>query len=101
MRRLRSSDNTSSVSARSNKHTKLTKAVSKNTNEDTHKSSHKVSSKDQVNQKLQSHVLASVTSNSTCSVDYRDENIIGISSKHAKFDIFLHYLKSLMLLNII
>ncbi|CAH8653503.1 unnamed protein product [Schistosoma bovis] len=80
LRRLRSSDNTSSVSARSNKHTKLTKVVSKNTNEYTHKSSHKVSSKDQVNQKLQSHVLASVTSNSTCSVDYRDENIIGISN---------------------
>ncbi|VDO96812.1 unnamed protein product [Schistosoma margrebowiei] len=79
LRRLRSSDNTSSVSARSNKHTKLTKVASKNTNEYTHKSSHKVSSKDQVNQKLQSHVLASVTSNSTCSVDYRDENIIGIS----------------------
>uniref|UniRef100_A0A3Q0KT99 UNC80 domain-containing protein n=1 Tax=Schistosoma mansoni TaxID=6183 RepID=A0A3Q0KT99_SCHMA len=80
LRRLRSSDNTSSVSARSNKHAKLTKVVSKNTDEYTHKSSHKVSSKDQVNQKPQSYVLASVTSNSTCSVDYRDENTIGISN---------------------
>ncbi|CAH8584739.1 unnamed protein product [Schistosoma turkestanicum] len=80
LRRLRSSDNTSSASARSNKHAKLTKVVSKNTNEHVTKSSNKMSSKDQVHQKPQLHVLASVTSDSTCSVDYRDENIIGISN---------------------
>ncbi|KAH8865931.1 Protein unc-80 like [Schistosoma japonicum] len=80
LRRLRSSDNTSSASARSNKHAKLTKVVSKNPSEHIHKSSYKISSKDQVSQKRRLHVLASVTSDSTCSVDYRDENIIGISN---------------------
>ncbi|CAI2734654.1 unnamed protein product [Schistosoma spindalis] len=109
LRRLRSSDNTSSVSARSNKHAKLTHVVSKNTNEYTHKSSHKASSKDQVNQKPHSHVLASVTSNSTCSVDYRDENIIGISSEKRRIcfvrempiSIFLVYFLALIQLPMI
>ncbi|KAK4476002.1 hypothetical protein MN116_001236 [Schistosoma mekongi] len=80
LRRLRSSDNTSSASARSNKHAKLTKVVSKNPSEHIHKSTYKISSKDQVSQKRRLHVLASVTSDSTCSVDYRDENTIGISN---------------------
>ncbi|VDQ13637.1 unnamed protein product [Trichobilharzia regenti] len=80
LRRLRSSDNTTSVSGRSNKHAKLTKMVSKDASEHTHKSSHKMPSKDHANQRPRLHVLASVTSDSTCSIDYREENIIGISS---------------------
>nr|CAH8869810.1 unnamed protein product [Trichobilharzia regenti] len=80
LRRLRSSDNTTSVSGRSNKHAKLTKMVSKDASEHTHKSSHKMPSKDHANQRPRLHVLASVTSDSTCSIDYREENIIGISN---------------------